>query len=223
PPPESRMAQRAAEWSEMERLTFEKEALGFYLSGHPFEKRGRFFSRIAGTRSSQLADMEHQEDVRIAGMISGLREMVVKSGRNAGKKMARFQLEDLDGTVPVVVFTRTYEVIKHKLADDAIVVLRGRVDRQGEEVGLLCDEAAREVHSLVIRISEEQLTPRVLDQIADAATRSKGNQRLMFEVDDGQTLHRVRADARFSVTVDDALLDDLATLLGAENILFVRR
>lgn len=230
PPPESRLAQRAAEWSEMERLTFEKEALGFYLSGHPFEKRGRFFSRIAGTTSSQLADMEHHDDVRIAGMISGLRVMVVKSGRNAGKKMARFQLEDLDGTVQVVVFTRTYEIIKHKLADDAIVVLRGRVDRQGEEVGLLCDEvdaaddvAAREVHSLVIRIAEEQLTPKVLDQIADVASRSKGGQRLMFEVDDGQTVHRVRADARFSVTVDDALLDDLATLLGAENILFVRR
>ena len=75
----------------------------------------------------------------------------------------------------------------------------------------------------MIRIAEEQLTPRVLDQIADVAHRSKGGQRLMFEVDDGNTVHRVRADARFSVTVDDALLDDLATLLGAENILFVRR
>jgi DNA polymerase-3 subunit alpha len=132
--------------------------------------------------------------------------------------------------VPVVVFARAYEVVRHKLADDAIVVMRGRVDRQGEEIGLICDEieaaddvAAREVHSLVIRLAEAQLQDRILDQIAEAAERSRGSQRLMFEIAEGAGVHRVRADPRFSVRVDDALIDDLATLVGPENLLFVRR
>jgi DNA polymerase-3 subunit alpha len=232
PPPSAadRREQRASEWSEMERLSLEKEALGFYLSGHPFEKRGRFFTRIAGQTSADLSTLDHHAEVRIAGMISGLREVVIKNGRNAGKKMARFQLEDLEGAVPVVVFARTYELVRHKLADDAIVVMRGRVDRQGEEVGLLCDEidpaddiAAREVHSLVIRLAEGLLQARVLDQIAEAAERSRGSQRLLFEVSEGESVHRIRADPRFSVTVDDALIDDLASVVGPENLLFVRR
>src|SRR5690606_21624146 len=118
-----------------------------------------------------------------------------------------------------------------KLADDAIVVMRARVDRNGgEEVGLLCDEidsaddvAAREVHSLVVRLPDVPVHDSVLDRIAEVAERSKGNQRLLFEIQDGEVVQRVRAASRFSVTVDDDLIDDLATLVGPENLLFVRR
>ena len=109
--------------------------------------------------------------------------------------------------------------------------MRARVDRNGgEEVGLLCDEiegaddvAAREVHSLVVRLPDTPVQDAVLDRIAEIAERSKGNQRLLFEIRDGEVVQRIRADARYSVTVDDVLIDDLATLVGPENLLFVRR
>ena len=84
------------EWPEHDRLTREKESLGFYLSGHPFEKRGGFLKRIAGNTTATVGQLQPSESVRIAGMISGVRILQIKQGKNAGKKMAKFLLEDLE-------------------------------------------------------------------------------------------------------------------------------
>ena len=78
------------EWPEHDRLTREKESLGFYLSGHPFEKRGAFLRRIAGNTTASVAQLQPSENIRIAGMISGVRILQIKQGKNAGKKMAKF-------------------------------------------------------------------------------------------------------------------------------------
>ncbi len=230
PAPTDRRQLARAEWSEMERLQLEKEALGFYLSGHPFERRGRFFARIAGHTSADIPNLEHGTEVRIAGMISGTRLMVVKNGRNAGRKMARCHLEDLEGVLPVVVFARTFEKIKDLLVDDAIVFIRGRVDRQGEECGLLCDDLeladsviAREVDGLVVRLSAAHLHDRTLEGLAELAERSHGEQRLEIEVADGDSTWRIRTDRRFALRVCDEVLDELALLVGPENLMFTRR
>ncbi|MCC6783177.1 MAG: DNA polymerase III subunit alpha [Planctomycetes bacterium] len=230
PAPTDRRELRAAEWTEMERLANEKEALGFYLSGHPFEKRGRFFARIAGRSTADLATLESGTEVRIAGMVSGLRVLVVKTGRSAGQKMARFRLEDLDGAVSVVVFARVYERVREKLADDAILFVSGRVEKNAEEVGLLCDNleqaddiASREVQSLIVRLPASLPSDRVLDSLADAVTRSRGSHRLLLEVEENGATHVVRADQRYSVRIDDNLIDDLALIVGPENLSFRRR
>ena len=230
PAPTDRRALRAAEWSEMERLTKEKEALGFYLSGHPFERRGRFFARIAGCSTGELEAVETGTAIRIAGMVSGLRVLTVKSGRSAGKKMARFRLEDLEGVVSVVVFARAFERVRDRLEDDAIVFITGRIEKNAEEVTILCDSvdgaddiASREVKNLVIRLPAAMAAERVLEGIADAAARSRGDHRLLFEVEENGCSHLVRADSRYSVRIGDELIDDLATLVGPENLLFTRR
>ncbi|MGE0142907.1 MAG: DNA polymerase III subunit alpha [Planctomycetota bacterium] len=230
PKPTDRREQRAAEWSELERLANEKEAIGFYLSGHPFERRGKFFARLAGCTTRALAERETGTQVRIAGMISGLRILVVKSGRSAGQKMARFQLEDLDGVIPVVVFARGFEKVRHRLSDDAIVFVTGKVERNGEEIGLLCesvegadDIAAREVANLIVRLPAAIPADRLLTPLEEASKRSRGNHRLVLEVEEDDGVHLVRADSRFSVRIDDELIDDLATLVGPENLRFSRR
>ena len=230
PAPTDRRELRAAEWSEMERLTYEKEALGFYLSGHPFERRGGFFARIAGCTTADLSSKEAGTEVRLAGMVSALRVLTVKSGRSAGQKMARFRLEDLHGAIDVVVFARTFEKVRHKIEDDAIVFVTGRVEKSAEEVGLLCDLvdsaddiASREVKNLVVRLPSAMPTERLIEGIADAALRSRGDHRLMLEVEENGCLHMVRADSRYSVRIGDELIDDLATLVGPENLLFTRR
>jgi DNA polymerase-3 subunit alpha len=214
----------------MERLQHEKESLGFYFSGHPFERRGRFFARLAGFTSRDLRKREDGSEVRVAGMITGVRPMVVKSGRNAGRKMARFTLEDLDGAVQVVVFARIYEDVRDRIVEDSIVIVSGRLERSGEECGIRCDciEAAesvvvREVDSLVVRLEADRVQERLLDSIATITERSGGRQRLLLEVDEGDARFRIRADARFSIEVGDDLIDELADVVGPENLMFTRR
>ncbi len=230
PAPVSKKPRREAEWNEMEKLTNEKNSLGFYFSGHPFEKRGRFFARLAGSSSENIEEMEHSTEVRLAGMITGVRIMNVRSGRNAGKKMARFNLEDLHNILPVVVFAKTYEEVRDRIEEDAIVFLTARVDKASDEIGLMLDDiqpasiiVGREVSSIVVNLDATTIKDDVLDQIAEITSAHDGNQHLLLEVKEGDQTFRVRADSRYSVTVDDDLIDDLAEAVGPENLSFTRR
>ena len=217
----------AGEWPEHERLAREKESLGFYLSGHPFEKRGAFLRRIAGQTTASLSKLEPGGSVRIAGMISSVRVLQIKQGKNAGQKMARFQLEDLDGQVAVTCFARAYATLKDRIVDDAIVFLTGRLDSNSEEKALLLDQldpaaevVRREVAGLVLHLRGPLATDANLERIHAVVLRHKGSQHLLLDVEDGTDCYRVRADE--GVKVCDELLDEIAVLVGPENMSFTR-
>jgi DNA polymerase-3 subunit alpha len=216
-----------SEWPEHERLAREKESLGFYLSGHPFEKRGAFLRRIAGQTTRSLVGAEPGSTVRIAGMISSVRVLQIKQGKNAGQKMARFQLEDLDGQVPVTCFARAYATVKDRIVEDAIVFLSGRLDANSEEKALLLDQiepaaevVRREVAGLVLHLRDALASEANLDRIAHIVDRHKGSQHLHLDIEEGDQCFRVRCDT--GVRISDALLDDLALVVGPDNMSFTR-
>jgi DNA polymerase III subunit alpha len=215
------------EWPEHERLAREKLSLGFYLTGHPFEKRGAFLRRLAGQSTASLQDLEPGGSVRIAGMISSVRILQIKQGKNAGQKMARFVLEDLDGRVPVTCFARNYANLKDRIVDDAIVFLTGRLDANSEERALLLDQlepavevVRREVAGIVLHLDTALTTPANMARIAAVAERHRGQQHLQLDIVEGETCYRVRAEG--GVRITEELLDDLALLVGAENMAFTR-
>ena len=82
---------------------------------------------------------------------------------------------------------------------------------------------AREVDSLVVRLQPHQLQDRDLDGIIEVTKQHGGEQRLVLEVPQGDDVFRVRADRRYSVAIVDELLDSLATLVGPDNLSFMRR
>ena len=212
---------------EKERLAREKESLGFYLSGHPFEKRGAFLARIAGQTTASLAKLEPGGTTRIAGMISSVRVLQIKQGKNAGQKMARFQLEDRHGQVAVTCFARSYANLKDRIVDDAIVFLTGRLDANSEEKALLLDQLdpaneviRREVAGLVVHLRGVMAAEANLERVAAVCARHKGHQHLLLDVEDGADCYRVRADD--GVRVTDELLDELSLLVGPENLSFTR-
>jgi DNA polymerase-3 subunit alpha len=226
PPP----AGRAAEWDELERLAHEKEALGFYLSGHPFHKRGRFYSRLAGHTSSTLAGLPKGTEVRVAGLIAGVRVVAIKNGANAGQKMARFHLEDLDGSVAITCFAKPYQRVRDVLEEDAIVFVKGRVDSDGDDPAILLDDLLpaqqvvdSEVHSLVLCLAAEQVEDGILAEISDTIADQDGEQRLLVEVRQAEDVFRVRTDARFKLRLTPDILDRLADLVGPSNLAFTRR
>jgi len=223
----------AGSWSEHERLAHEKEALGFYFSGHPFEKRGRFLQRLAGLNSTRLHELRQtlgDRSVRLAGMVSGVRVLQIKSGRNAGQKMARFVLEDLEGRVPVTCFARAYHEHREAIVEDVICIMTGRIDAQSEELALLLESIApaqqvvdAEVEAIVLRLNDGwQTAARCLDRIADTIAKHPGRQRVQLEVVEGGELYQVRADRQFSVRITDDLLDQLAEIVGPTSLSFTK-
>jgi DNA polymerase-3 subunit alpha len=218
------------EWSDAERLACEKAALGFYLSGHPFDKIGRLLSSIAGHDSESVIADESGDTLRIAGMISGLRIMQIRQGRNAGKKMARFQLEDLKGILPVTCFARAYESLGNILADDEIVFLKGRRDTKSDDPALLLEGVERfqsvirsELDAIVVRLPADRVSGEILDTVSQAVERHHGPQKLLLEIEEDDGVVVIRADGRFGVQITQDLLEELVQVVGANQLSFTRR
>ncbi|MEW6225899.1 MAG: DNA polymerase III subunit alpha [Chloroflexota bacterium] len=119
-----------------ERLRWEKELLGLYLSDHPMgevaERVGRFVTAYSGDLRDESLDGQR---VVIGGIVTGMRMVITKSKST----MAVVTLEDLQGTLEVVVFPKTYEQTLGTWRDGAILLVAGRVDHRGEEASLLAD------------------------------------------------------------------------------------
>ncbi|HXG40544.1 MAG TPA: DNA polymerase III subunit alpha, partial [Candidatus Limnocylindrales bacterium] len=119
-----------------ERLRWEKELLGLYLSDHPLGEVSAELARYVTAYSGDLRDetLDGQRIV-VGGVVTGVRPVITK----AKQTMAVATLEDLQGTLEVVVFPRTYEQTASLWQEGAIVLVAGRVDHRGEEVSVLAD------------------------------------------------------------------------------------
>ncbi len=137
--------------SSRERLSMEKEVLGFYISGHPLGEYEAVLSRLENLSGS--ADLKENGDnlpVQVAGMVSGVRQITTRKG----KQMAFVQLEDLSGSLEVVVFPGIFEDCRHCLYSGSVVFVRGRTSHKEEEEVKVIAEAIvplpREIREVVI-------------------------------------------------------------------------
>ena len=119
-----------------ERLRWEKELLGLYLSDHPMgevaERVGKYVTAYSGDLRDESLDGQR---VVLGGIVTGVRSVMTK----ARATMAVVTLEDLQGTLEVVVFPKTYETTMGTWRDGAILLVAGRVDHRGDEASLLAD------------------------------------------------------------------------------------
>jgi DNA polymerase-3 subunit alpha len=129
---------QVAEALSRERLRWEKELLGLYLSEHPLGAIADQISEYATAYSGDLKDESLDgQRVVLGGIVTGLRTVVTRNKET----MAVVTFEDLQGTVEVVVFPRMYATQGATFADGAILLVGGRVDHRGEQASLLADSA----------------------------------------------------------------------------------
>jgi DNA polymerase-3 subunit alpha len=145
------------DWTEAERLTNEKSALGFYLSGHPYHSYAAELAPLVRTTLANLAPA--REPVRIAGIVTALRMQQSRRG-----KMAFVTLDDGEGSVEVMVYNEALDAARHLLREDQLVIIEAKVSQRvtedGQVQGLrviaetLCDLAAlRKRHARGLRIA----------------------------------------------------------------------
>jgi DNA polymerase-3 subunit alpha len=115
------------EWTEAERLSHEKAALGFYLSGHPYTA---FAAELATLVRQPLAELQpRKESVLIAGIVTAMRTQASKRG-----KMAIVTLDDGGGSAEVVVYSEVFDPARHLLREDQLVVIEAKVmQRNGDD------------------------------------------------------------------------------------------
>lgn len=138
--PMSHASTPAPEWSSRERLSYEKESLGFYITGHPLTEYMEDLKTRTTLDTTTLKMMEDGKEVTFGGVVSSLRETVTKKG----DKMGFVTIEDLKGIVPVIVFSDVYSQAHSLLTGDEPVFVRGTIDAGEEGVKVI----AREIISI---------------------------------------------------------------------------
>ncbi len=121
-----------------ERLRWEKELLGLYLSEHPMGEVAEQVGRFVNAYSSDLRDESLDgQRVVVGGIVTGVRSVITK----AKASMAVVTIEDLQGSIEIVVFPRLYEQTAGTWVEGRILLVAGRIDHRGEEISLLADLA----------------------------------------------------------------------------------
>src|SRR5690606_19686212 len=118
------------EWTPKVLLGFEKESLGFYISGHPLDRYRADLSRYANATTADFSEGRRGAgEAAIGGVVSAYRERPTKRGDG---RMAFFQLEDQFGQIEVVVFPKTFDKVRQTLVSDEPLLCSGKIADEGE-------------------------------------------------------------------------------------------
>jgi DNA polymerase-3 subunit alpha len=221
---ETRALPAVPPWSETEALTFEKEALGLYLSGHPLQ---RYAQPLAAVGARRLAELTKSEaDCQTAGVATGIRQLKTRKG----DRMAAFMLEDEAGKVEAVVFPETFSKYGSLVVADAMLLVRGKYERDEEtESGRLVVseltplEIVREraVKAVEIRLAGSRLARTTMRELAALLERHPGDRRVsvVVDVNGGPTHLRVRAATARRIRPSETFIRDVEALCGAGAVI----
>jgi DNA polymerase-3 subunit alpha len=208
------------EWDDRERLTREKEVLGFYLSGHPLEKYRNDLRNIGLKAATQIGELPDGASIKLGGLISEFKRHTDRNGR----PMAFGALEDLEGSVDLVVFPDAFEKVKDNFVVDAMVALHGRVSNRDGRLSVQVEELtpleqAREemADAVNVLLSGANLANDKLEVLRDIFARHEGSCSvfLHMEIDDS---HRAVIRSRnLKVSPSEALFSEIDANTGARS------
>jgi DNA polymerase-3 subunit alpha len=200
------------DFEKMQRLAFEKEMLGLYVSDHPLMGAEAALRRHAEVTVRQMREQNEGELKWVGGVITGL----VRKYTKRGDLMATFTLEDLEAALDVWVFPRTMQEVGHLLADDAVVCVRGRLDLRDDEAKLICMELRRPelvldgAEPLHLDLPIHALSDDRVDRLKRLLVDHPGESPVFLHVGS----KTIRLADGFNVEARNGLLAELRVLLG---------
>ena len=211
-----------AAWDDQLKLQMEKEVLGLYVSSHPLASFATKLKTFGSCRISALANTQDGTLVTIGGMIAAVR---VKNDKKE-RRYAQVVLEDIEGTLRVMVFAKQYEDFKELLIPDSIVFISGKLDRSRDEPTLICNEIIPEREALgrltnkaIITLHAHELNEENMQRLREIVRGNNGGVPLVFSVN---TLSHhqvtVRAGRGFSVQPSDGFSAQVRELLGEGHL-----
>ncbi len=219
------------EWADAERLSHEKEALGFYISSHPLARYEEDLRRYSTCTVNQLSGLEANQEVVIGGMLTGVRFTNAKRSRSGNTRMARLKLEDFTGAAECVIFPDDFVRNKDLVQEEQICFVKGTVDRTREEPGLIInriltiEQAQRELTSgLSLQLVHGIHTEDAIPMVGSILRRTPGRCPVQLEVFDLAGKRAVlRLGQEYAVDVGKVATAELELLLGPGHVKFLGR
>ncbi|WP_294179389.1 DNA polymerase III subunit alpha [uncultured Schumannella sp.] len=207
------------EWTKRDKLAFEREMLGLYVSDHPLAGLENQLARHASTTIAELLDADSPMDgetVTVAGLVTSVQH---RTARNSGNQYGIIQLEDFSGEITVMFLGKTYQEFSPALVGDSIVVVRGRVSVRDDgmnlhAVSLFQPEIGQSLGTgpLVISVPETRATTEVVSKLNDVLIRHAGDNEVRLRLVRGDNARMFEIPYPVTVTAD--LYGELKGLLG---------
>ncbi|HEY3934936.1 MAG TPA: DNA polymerase III subunit alpha [Gemmatimonadales bacterium] len=216
-------------WTEAERLTREKEILGFFISGHPLE-RFRAVVEVVGTRTTATLGEWDERPVTIAVVVTAIKRQISKK---TGKEYARVTIEDFHGTAEAIVFPEAWSKLNQVIRVDTAMMLSGGYSPRdrGEDQAPFVVEGARDLAemeasgSLAVAIRWEAPTappPGTVEAVARVCEAHPGPAPLYIHWTDGNGHSARLRSRRLRVGAEEGTLRALRDLFGAAAVSLIR-
>lgn len=209
------------EWEKKDKLSFERDMLGLYVSDHPLQGLEGLLSQHADQSITSIIAEDGPHDgaiVTISGMITSLSRRIAKASGNA---YARAEIEDLGGSMEVMFFGQVYGPIASVLAEDLIVVVKGRLQRRDDgAVTLNCMELSVPDLSeganapIVITMPTHKATEAVVSELGDVLRNHRGNSEVRINLQGDTRVEVMGLPVHLRVNPNPSLFGDLKVLLG---------
>jgi len=211
-------------WSALEQLHYEKEVVGFYLSGHPLDDHRLEIKHLCNSTMPDLADLQKQvgRDLCFAGIVTKAEHRIAKSGKPFGS----FSLEDHSGSHDFMLFSEDYMKFKLYLQAGTLLFVKGRAAARtwGRDEGqmefkiitmdLLSDVREKHIHKLIVKLDAERVTDNLARELGQLIKASPGKCKVVFSVKSHEENIMVEAPSKgLTVAVTEQLvraLDGLA-------------
>ncbi|MFP3713671.1 DNA polymerase III subunit alpha [Puerhibacterium sp. TATVAM-FAB25] len=207
------------DWEKKQKLAFEREMLGLYVSDHPLSGLEHVLARSADTSIASLVTDEGRAEnsvVTVAGLITSLQRKMSKNGN----PWAAVTLEDLEGSVEVMFFGETYLAYSTALAEDQVVAIRGRVRRRDDQLSLQAMEVSLPDTSAVadapvqVTVPHTRCVEPTMARLREVLATHPGSAEVHITVAEPGKRTVVRAADALRVEKSPALFGDLKALLG---------
>jgi DNA polymerase-3 subunit alpha len=214
-------------WTERTRLAFEKDAVGFYVSGHPLDSFESEIKRYA-TDISKLSGMGNRHEVTLAGVVVAMRERPLRSGNG---RMAFVTIEDTRGQVEVLVFSKVFAEAEANLKSGEPLLFKGNIQFEGDddsrslkirasEVLCLSDVRRDRTKSVALTIGADFVVPEAITQIRQICSDFPGACRVSIYVRlAGAGTAMVTCSEALSVEPSDELITAMERVLGSNSVI----
>jgi DNA polymerase-3 subunit alpha len=204
------------EWEKAMLLSYEREMLGLYVSDHPLLGVEHVLRAGTDLSISELLDDggHHDQIVTIGGLITSVTRKVTRQGAS----WAVVTIEDLEGSLEALFFSNTYNQYALTLAEDRIVLIRGRVDKREDQLRFTAlemksaDVSAAPTGPLVITLPINQCTPPVVDRMKEILRSHPGKREVHLHLDENGMRTVMKLETL--ITSSPSLSADLKSILG---------
>ena len=208
------------EWEKATLLAAEREMLGLYVSDHPLFGVEHVLAASSDCSVAALHGDDRSDGhvVTVGGLVTTVQRKITK---NTGAPWAIVTLEDLEGSIEVMVFPQTYALVGPHVVEDAVVVVKGRLDKREEESPRLVamevtvpDLSEGPRGPVLITVAARRCVPPVVERLKEILAAHPGTTEVQLRLQHGARTTVMRLDERLRVTPTPALYGDLKALLG---------